>query len=239
MNASRHAQARRQRALFVLILMAFGLAAHYGYAAMHQDRILFRRGEQQYLAGNPDQAMHLYRQALDSGLQWPHALIRVVEAALVTGNDPLVAQAIRNLFDSRVRPAPPELRNLAGLLDGSGRPELARDFLEHYPRQVLASPDLSLALAGLYRRDGRFLDAELLYRRLLGVPAVRDVATLELAVTFFIMGRTQQAESLLRQVLQTTPEDRRARIHLARVLTAQGRFHEAIQEYQTVLGDSR
>ncbi len=238
MATSKHFQAWRQRGLFFLILLAFGVSAHFGYAAIHQDRVLFRRAEQHFQAGNPAQAMQLYQAALDMGLQWPQAVIRVVEAALASGDAAAAEQGLNNLLQSNVRPLPPELRNLAGLFDRFGRPELARELLEHYPRQLLANPDLSLYLAGLYRRAEWFRDADLLYQRLLEVPGFQEIAAVELAVTYLAMGRTEDAESLLRAALETAPDNREARIHLARVLTGQGRFHEAIEEYKTVLGDS-
>lgn len=238
MTASKQFLAWRQRVLFALILVLFGVSAHFGYAAIHQDRVLFRRAEQQLQAGNPAQAMRLYQAALDIGLQWPQALIRVVETALASGDEAAAEQGLNNLFQSRVRPLPPELRNLAGLFDQFGRPDLAREVLEHYPRQLLSSPELTLYLAGLYRRAEWFRDAELLYQRLLDVPRFREVAAVELAVTYLAMGRAEDAEFLIRKTLETAPDNREARIHLARILTRQGRFHEAIEEYKTVLGDS-
>lgn len=238
MAASKHSQAWRQRVLFTLILVLFGVSAHLGYAAIHQDRVLFRRAEQQFQAGNPVQAMRLYRAALDLGLQWPKALIRVVEAALAARDEAAAEQGLNNLLQSKVRPLPPELRNLAGLFDQFGRPDLAREVLEHYPRQLLASPELTLYLAGLYRRAEWFWDAELLYQRLLDNPRTQEVAAVELAVTYLAMGRVEDAEFQLRKILETAPDNREARIYLARVLTGQGRFHEAIEEYKTLLGDS-
>ncbi len=230
-------QAWRQKGLYFLILLGFGLTAHFGYAAIHQDRVLFRRAEQQLQGGNPVQAMHLYQAALELGLKKPQALIRIVEAALASGNIVAAEQSLNNLLQSRVKPLPDQLLNLAGLFDRFDSPELARELLEHYPRQLLSRPDLTLYLAEIYRRTAWFREAELLYEQLLDVPELYEIAALGLVKMFAAQERHVEAEAVLRHVLQRNHDNRTARIYLGRILSWQGRFNEAIVEYQTALGD--
>ncbi|MFW5857668.1 MAG: tetratricopeptide repeat protein, partial [Planctomycetota bacterium] len=46
------------------------------------------------------------------------------------------------------------------------------------------------------------------------------------------------AAQTYRRVLAANPSDRTARIHLARVLTALGRFDKAAEQYRLVLGET-
>jgi tetratricopeptide (TPR) repeat protein len=228
--------ARAQKALYILILIGFGILAHFGYATVHQDRILYRRAEQQLQAGNPALAASLYQQALDQGLQWPRALIRVMEAALKTGNPAAARQSLDNLLDSKAKPLPGELLRLAGLFDQFDRPLLAKDLLEHYPRQLLSSPELSFYLAGLYRRTGRVAEADLLYARLENIPEWQTAVAINRAEMASQSGRFDQAEHILRRLLDSDPDNRTARILLGRVLSWMGRIDEAILQYKAALG---
>ncbi|HDQ40046.1 MAG TPA: tetratricopeptide repeat protein [Desulfonatronum sp.] len=227
----------RQKGLYILLLFLFGASAHFGYAAVYPDRVLFRRAEQHLQAGNPEQAMQLYQQALDLGLRWPRAVIRVIEAALAAQNHIAAEQGLENLLTSKTRLLPDELLNLAVLFDRFDRPELARELLEHYPRQLLASPDLTLYLAGLYRRSMWYREADLLYTQLAEIPGMKTTAALEQAEMYGWQGRYIDAEELLRGILQMEPENRMARIILGRVLSWDGRFIEAITEYKKALGE--
>jgi tetratricopeptide (TPR) repeat protein len=235
MGASNH-HAWPQKILYILILFSFGIIAHFGYATMHQDRILYRRAEQQLQAGNPERASHFYQQALDQGLQWPRALIRVVEAALKAGNLDSAVQGLNNLLDSKAKPLPTELLRLAGLFDQFDRPLLARDLLEHYPRQLMSSPELSFYLAGLYRRTGWVAEADLLYARLENIPEWQTAVAINRAEMASQSGRFDQAEHILRRLLDSDPDNRTARILLGRVLSWMGRIDEAILQYKAALG---
>ncbi len=92
-------------------------------------------------------------------------------------------------------------------------------------------------LGTCYLATGDPLKARAAFRKMVAQSEHRTAAEEELAGIYVRFDRFHEAEALYRIILRKNPEDRSARIRLARVLSWTGRLTAAIREYKRALGE--
>ena len=125
--------------------------------------------------------------------------------------------------------------NLANALQAAGEAQQALSAVEAVLRQSAALPPALLLRARLLaqlRRDEDAVESFVRYRAL--VPSDR-AATLGKAACLVQLGRLDEAEALLRAVLQEAPNAASVHDRLGNVLLSQGRVPEAIDAFETAL----
>nr|WP_275074238.1 tetratricopeptide repeat protein [Pseudodesulfovibrio aespoeensis] len=94
-------------------------------------------------------------------------------------------------------------------------------------------------LADLFRRQERYGEALVEYDRLLAEDPTNAEAALGRIETLAWAGEVETALPLARELVRARPEDRAARLTLARILSWSGRMDEAESEYRRLLGEEQ
>ena len=89
--------------------------------------------------------------------------------------------------------------------------------------------------ADRYRRQGRFADAIALCLKELKARPTYVSARVVLGRAYLENGDHAKAEEEFHRVVELSPNNLRARIHLGEICACQGRTHEAIQHYEAAL----
>ena len=225
----------RQYMVYAIWLGTIAVMALAVYPRVKPQWVNFRRGERLFLAQRFSQAIPFFQQALAEGLKRPEALKHLGDAYLATGQ----FQAALPVFQRLVQERPDDMGarlGLVGLYDQFGQVDEALALLEQRP-DLWAHDPLALArVADLYRRRQEFAVAEKFYEQAMRLIPGDVAIQLKLAETLGWMGQTDKVLAICRQILKQDPQNRMARLHMARVLSWQGRMEEAVKEYRTLLG---
>ncbi len=229
--------AKRRQALGIGVFMAaLALGTTLAFHALRRDDIAWRRGEIAYSRGDYETAAAQYARAYDLGLRdrdlpWRYA------AALMESDRQ--AEALP-LLEELIAKDPPDLRAVeaaAGIAQGLGQPERARDYYARLGSARELSPAELVRLADIHQQAGRLDDAIDCYRRALAAaPGSADLHT-ALGQVLAWAGRRDEALPELQAALRLNPAHPTARIYLARVLSWEGRLADAIAAYRTYLGE--
>ncbi|WP_196772879.1 tetratricopeptide repeat protein [Pseudodesulfovibrio alkaliphilus] len=127
---------------------------------------------------------------------------------------------------------------MAGLMDAYGYEDEALTLLlRTVPER--RSRDESMQLADLLRRQKRYDEALVEYDRLLAEDPANAEAALGRIETLGWAGDVETALPLARELVRARPDDRAARLVLARILSWSGRIDEAETEYRRLLGEEQ
>jgi tetratricopeptide (TPR) repeat protein len=161
--------------------------------------------------------------------------LKLARAAFLAGDEATGRAVLDSLVSSKSKLTPFMLHTAAGIYDQYGMPGKAMDALNRAGDSVLLSEPSATYLAELKARAGDPEGAEKLYREVMAAYPEDTGASLGLAQLLAWNDRTQEAEGICRPILARDPGNRQARIILGRILTAAGRFEEAITEYRKAL----
>ena len=226
-----------QRIFFLTALLIAGLSTSWAYHKFQSGWVYFRKAENSLARGDPAKAGQDLRQALASGPGSLRVGAELARVLTMQGRTREAEEIYRGLVEENSGD-PAALNLLVNLLDASGRPVEALAVLESH--QDLWSDDQAfrLRLADLYRRSGRFEPAEEIYSRLSVGKDGSAKARYLWAETLAWQGKLDQAQVLLQELLKETPDNRRARLALARILSREGRLEEAARQYRIYLGEA-
>jgi len=199
------------------------------FAAPHLQHFLRRRATAGLPAAIEEMAAAV---RLNAGNPWAHG---VLGGALMEAN--LLPGAIRHLrLALRLDPNYREARlNLANALRQSG------DFAESLATLetlIKLHPDFALALllhARLLAQLQRDTEAVESYSRYRAMVPADTGATIDHAASLVMLHQLDQAEALLRGVLQTAPNTARAHGNLGNILLSRGQLADAVAEFETSL----
>lgn len=229
----------RQRIFFALLLSFSVVASCSAFRWLNTSSIAFRHGESLLLQGNVPEALKSFHiAAAASGLRPPLAL-KLAHAAFLAGDTTLCKDVLTGIIFSQSRLTPDVLNAVAGRFDSLEMPLMALTALRRAGDAVVESEPSALYLAELESRVGDVVASEMLYRHILNKNSKNIVASFGLAQLLAWHGRVQEAETLCESVLDRNPYNRKARLVFGRVLTAAGRFDDAIIQYRLALEETQ
>lgn len=227
---------RKQYLTYGLLLSITAVSVFAVYVRLNAERVLFRRAETRFDAGDWTAAISLYEAAIEKGLDLPAAAARLLACYRAVG-----------LSDAD----PKVLRRIVDLLNSADAVTAEADWYAARRRWAAAAavflrnvgawsqePGVMVRLADMYRNMGEEPQAEIWYRRALSVNPHSVYGRFRLAEMLGWQQRFAEAERLLRSILADRPGHRISRIYLARILSWQTRFIEAIEQYRRVLGEA-
>ncbi|MDD3310772.1 tetratricopeptide repeat protein [Pseudodesulfovibrio sp.] len=230
-----HAQTR-QRLGYMALLALSAATALILYPILHKPLVLLHRAEALTREGRTAEADALVIRAVFEGARRPDAVLRAAGRLLEDGRKDQAAELLRRaLGDMPTIPAGLAGR-MAGLLDSGGLPDEALALL------LRTGPDRRnreerLHLADLLRRRARYAEAVAEYDALLRKAPRDSEAALRKVETLSWQGSLDAALPLARELVRSDPENRPARLLLARILNWSGHTAEAEAEYKRLLGE--
>ena len=226
-----------QRIFFLTALLVVGLSTSWAYHNFQSGWVYFRAAENSLAPGDLSKADQVLRQALAAGSGSLRVRAELALVLTMQGRTREAEEIYRRLVDENSGD-PAALNLMVNLLDASGRPADALAILESNQNLWGDDQAFRLRLADLYRRSGRFGPAEEIYSQLSAGKDGSAKARYLWAETLAWQGKLDQAKALLRGLLMETPDNRRARLALARVLSREGRLEEASRQYKIYLGEA-
>ena len=232
----------RQLTAFILLLALGAAGAIVGYPVVHPEFVLFRQASVLLDKGEEAEAMNIAQRAWETGGLGPGYWKSFGDRALKRGMGSQALTAFdRALALDTKRPRRVSLSGLAFRLEAAGFPGLA---LELYQNHLSRLGDFAgrMHYADLLRRQGDLAGGVEAYATAAGLEGIgareRDLALMGRAETLGWMGRPLDGVELLRPVVDGDPDNRAARLLLARLLSWAGRTEEAVAQYKRLLGES-
>ncbi len=228
----------RQQIIQYLLLMVFvSFLAMVAYPLSRPQYVLYRLGQTEWSRGDTTAALKKFEKALSFGNLSNKALLRIGELAFEANNTKIGDTALRALQQG-VRVTTVEKDAAAGVYDAHGQPERAAAILESAGTALWENSAAVLHLADLQARLKQFEASFRLYKEILTRDPNNALVCIGYAQALFMAGDYTTAEEMTRHAIELTGKNRESRILLARVLTAMGRFDEAIDLYKAALGES-
>jgi len=220
---------------FFVLLIVSALLSSFAYRAVNFSYVALRHGESLWQQGRDDDARKAFQTAASADFLRPGMALKLARAAFLAGDEATGQAVLDALFNSKSKLTPYMLHTAAGIYDQFGMPDRAMEVLSRADESILLSESSATYLAELKARSGDMEGAEKLYRKVI-VAYPRDTgASLGLAQLLAWNGHTKEAEDICLPVVAREPGNKQARIVLGRILTAAGRFEEAIAEYRKAL----
>jgi len=226
----------RQRLGYTALLALSAATALILYPIINKPLILLHRAETLAREGRSVEADAIIAQAVREGSRRPDSVLRAAGILLDDGQKAqataLLQQALKDL-----RPVPAGLAGrMAGLLDANGLPDEALAILlQTDPGR--RNREERLHLADLLRRRDRLAESLAEYDALLQDSPGDAEAALRRVETLAWKGDLDTALPLARELVRSEPENRPARLLLARILYWSGHTDEAETEYKRLLGE--
>jgi tetratricopeptide (TPR) repeat protein len=126
----------------------------------------------------------------------------------------------------------------ADLLASQHKPNDAEALLARLRTRAPTSADAALAIGWFYARHGERSRAVAEYDRGLAIAPADQALKKRLVDAYLITGQTQQAAALDQELMKDAPHDTMVHVNHARVLTAQGRFDDAVTQLQRDSSDA-
>ncbi|MFZ5775903.1 MAG: tetratricopeptide repeat protein [Thermodesulfobacteriota bacterium] len=227
-----------QWGMYLVLLLAVGLAASAGYHHAHREMVLFRRAEVAFVHRDLPGAILLYRQAIEAGLIDATARRRLAEAYRRQGNTALAMGELELALGDH--PHDTQLIDeLAGLYTQAGELDKGIALAGRLPEDPAVRFPFWQRLGDLAVAGQRFEQATTCYRNALASAPGEVSVSVKLATVLGWQRRYDEAVALFAQVLARQPDHRPARLGLARVLGWAGRLDEAIEQYRKLLENER
>lgn len=219
--------------LLIVVVLVFGTS--WVYRAINKDWVAFRQGISAINKGDYERGLERLETAQTAGLEHPQLQIRLGEAYLALDR----LDDARSVFTSLIREDPSDaaaVSTLAGIYQTRDEPARALHvFLDGRDAGAVFDPREELQMAGLFAQLQLTPEAMELYRDLSANPETELVARIRLAELYAWNRDYGESVKLLSAVIAQDPNNRAARLLLARVLSWDGRRPESIAEYQRLL----
>jgi len=226
----------RQRLGYATLLALSAAAALYLYPVFNNQLILLHKAEILANEGRSVEADAMLVRAVEEGARDPDALLLAAGRLLEEGRKDEVINLFREALNDR-RPTPAGLAGrMAGLLDSRGLSDEALALLlQTAPER--RNEEERLHLADLLRRNERYAEALAEYDAVLREDPASAEAGLRKVETLAWKGDLDTALPLARALVRAEPDNRAARLLLARILYWGGHVDEAEAEYKRLLGE--
>lgn len=227
----------KQRLSYILLLALSAATAVVLYPILNKSTVLLHQAEILKDKGMIEESDALVAQAVEKGSRRPAPVLRAARLYLEEGREAKAVSLLNETLSS-MRTVPPGLpRRMAGLLDSYNHPaEALHLMLQTNPDRF--SRNDRLYLADLLRRQKRYDEAMKEYSILLEETPSDTEAALRRVETLTWMEDLDAALPLARQLVRSNPENRPARLLLARILYWTGYVDEAEAEYKRLLGEN-
>ncbi|MEF2231270.1 MAG: tetratricopeptide repeat protein [Pseudodesulfovibrio sp.] len=177
-------------------------------------------------------------QAVNAGARRPDALLHTAGRLLEQGRQAQAVAVLKSSLRNLRTVAPGLAGEMAGLLDSRGLSGEALELLlQTDPNR--RNQEERLHLADLLRRHERYSEALDEYDAILREDPANAEASLRKVETLAWKGDLHTALPLARDLVRVQPENRSARLLLARILSWDGRVEEAEAEYKRLLGEQQ
>jgi len=226
----------RQRLGYTALLALSAATALFLYPIINKPLVLLHRAETLAREGRTEEADELVVQAVREGARRPAPVLRAAGLLLEEGQQAKAVALLQNALKD-MRPIPAGVAGrMAGLLDTHGLPQDALAILLQTEPERRTRGE-RLHLADLLRRQKRYAEALAEYDAVLRADPADAEAALRRVETLAWEGDLETALPLARELVRSEPENRPARLLLARILNWSGRVDEAEAEYKRLLGE--
>lgn len=227
----------RQRMGYAAMLALSAATALLLYPIINRPAVLLHQADELLKEGHIEAADAIILQAVEAGLRRPASVIRAARIFLDEGRAPKAADLLNDTLTD-MRTIPQGLGGqMAGLLDSYGLPAEALHIMQRTEPDRRTREEW-LYLADLLRRQKRYDEAVEAYDRLLSDTPSDTEAALRRVETLSWQGDLAAALPPARELVRNQPDNRAARLLLARILYWSGYVDEAEAQYKRLLGDN-
>lgn len=228
----------RQKSIYAALLVLSAAGMLFLYPLVNRPLVLLHRAQTLAGEGRVSESDALIVRAVKDGARSADAVLRAAQILLETGEGRQAFSLLDQTL-SETRPIRSGLAGqMAGLMDTYGYEDEALALLMRTAPEG-RSRDEKLYLADLLRRQERYAEALVEYDRLLAEDPANAEAAMGRIETLAWAGDVKTALPLARELVRARPDDRAARLILARILNRSGRIDEAETEYRRLLGEEQ
>ncbi|MBU4244482.1 MAG: tetratricopeptide repeat protein [Pseudodesulfovibrio sp.] len=228
----------RQKSIYAALLVLSAAGMFFLYPLVNRPLVLLHRAQTLASEGRVSESDALIVRAVKEGARSVDAVLRAAQILLETGEGrqafSLMDQTLSETRSTRSGLA----GQMAGLMDAYGYEDEALALLLRTDPEGRSRGE-RMYLADLFRRQERYGEALVEYDRLLAEDPTNAEAALGRIETLAWAGEVETALPLARELVRARPEDRAARLTLARILSWSGRMDEAESEYRRLLGEEQ
>eukprot|EP00831_Metopus_contortus_P081294 TRINITY_DN8513_c0_g1_i1.p4 TRINITY_DN8513_c0_g1~~TRINITY_DN8513_c0_g1_i1.p4 ORF type:complete len:241 (-),score=63.18 TRINITY_DN8513_c0_g1_i1:1158-1880(-) len=228
----------RQKSIYAALLVLSTAGLLFWYPMDNRPLVLLHRAQTLASEGRFSESDALIVRAVKEGARSSDAVLRAAQILLETGEG-RQAFSLMDQILSETRPTQSGLaEQMAGLMDAYGYEEEALALLMRTESEGRSQAE-RLYLADLLRRRERHAEALVEFDRVLAEDPTNAEAAIGRVETLAWAGDVETALPLARELVRARPDDRAARLTLARILSWSGRADEAEIEYRRLLGEEK
>ncbi len=228
----------RQKSIYAVLLVLSAAGMLFLYPAVNEPIVLLHRAKMLAKEGRSSESDAMIVRAVNEGAHRPDAVLQAAKFLLESGRGRQASSLLEQTL-SETRPTPVGLAGqMAGLMDSYGYDDEALALMMRVKHESLSRGE-RMQLADLFRRQQRYDQALAEYENLLAEDPMDAEAALARVETLTWARDMEAALPLARDLVRAHPDDRAARLVLARILSWSGRIDEAETEYRRLLGEEQ